>query len=246
MITHKTKGIVVKVVRYGDTSIIAAIYTGLFGMQSYIVNGVRSSSKKGAGRGNLFQPGAILDLVVYHQEIKNLQRIKEFKWAHIYEQLYFNVYKNAILLFMIEVLQRVLKQPEQNSDLFDFIEDALLHLDRADHVVTGNFPLYFAVHLASFFGFRISDNHSGIKNILDLQEGEFVSGRPDHSWYLEGEHAQITSILLRIMHPEDLRQLRLNQETRRTLLHAYETFYMLHQQDFGKLKTLPILETVMQ
>src|SRR5690349_1253996 len=127
MLTHKTKGIVIKVVRYGETSIIAGIYTELFGLQSYLVNGVRVTSKKGAGRGNLFQPAAILDLVVYHNELKNLQRIKEFKWGHIYDQLFFNVFKNSVALFMIEMLQRTLKQPEPNPELFNFIEDAFLH-----------------------------------------------------------------------------------------------------------------------
>ena len=77
--TQSTRGIVIRTVRYGETSVIVNIYTELFGLQSYIVNGVRTNSKKGHGKGNSFQPAAILDLVVYHNEIKNLQRIKEFK-----------------------------------------------------------------------------------------------------------------------------------------------------------------------
>ena len=86
---HKTKGIVIRVTRYGETSVIASIYTELFGIQSYIVNGVRTSSKKGSGQGNMFQPAAILDLVVYHNELKNIQRIKDFRWSHLYETLFF-------------------------------------------------------------------------------------------------------------------------------------------------------------
>jgi DNA repair protein RecO (recombination protein O) len=245
VLTHKTKGIVVKVVRYGETSIIAGIYTELFGMQSYLVNGVRTTSKKGSGRANLFQPGAMLDLVVYHNELKNLQRIKEFKWAHIYEHLFFNVFKNSVALFTIEVLQRSLKQPEPNPDLFQFIEDAFFHLDRASDAVVGNFPLYFVLHLSSFYGFRFSDDYSEVKNILDLQEGEFVAETPTHSHYLQGEYSLITSMLLKVMQPAELSEIKLRQDVRRTLLHAYETFYALHIQDFGKLKTLPVLEAVL-
>ncbi|MBS1655487.1 MAG: recombination protein O N-terminal domain-containing protein, partial [Bacteroidetes bacterium] len=62
---HKTKGIVLRTVKYGETSVIVTIYTELFGIQSYLVNGVRVSSKKGSGKANLFQPSAILDMVVY-------------------------------------------------------------------------------------------------------------------------------------------------------------------------------------
>ena len=240
-----TKGIILKTVRYGETSIIASIYTELFGIQSYLVNGVRTSSKKGGGRANLFQPSAILDLVVYHNELKNLQRIKEFRWSFVYDELFFNIFKNAVALFMVELLQRSLKQPEPNAALFHFIEDAFVHLDKANDGVTANFPLYFALHLSSFYGFRFSDKYAPNRQVLDLKEGEFVEEAPLHSYYLEGEYSQITSTLLRVMQPHELNDIKLNREARRVLLHAYETFYALHIQDFGTLKTLPVLEMVL-
>lgn len=245
MVTHKTKGVVLRTVKYGETSIIASMYTELFGLQSYIINGVRITSKKGSGRANLFQPAAMLDLIVYHNDLKNLQRIKEFRWAHLYTHLFFNVFKNSVALFMIELLQRSLKQPEPNPELFSFIEDAFLHLDEASDAVVANFPLYFALHLSGFYGFRIADKHSGALPVLDLQEGEFVAGRPVHMHFLEDEYSQATSQLLKVMQPAELEEIRLNQQTRRVLLHAYETFFALHVQDFGTLKTLPVLEAVL-
>jgi DNA repair protein RecO (recombination protein O) len=81
---HKTRGIVLRTVKYGETSIIVTIFTELFGVQSYLVNGVRTSTKKGSGKASMFQPAAILELVVYHNELKHLNRIKEFKWAVMY------------------------------------------------------------------------------------------------------------------------------------------------------------------
>ena len=242
---HKTRGIVLKTVKYGETSLIVTIYTELFGLHSYLVNGVRISSKKGSGKANLFQPAAILDLVVYQNDLKNLQRIREFKWAKLYQHLFFNVFKNAVALFMIELLHRTVKQPESNPELFSFVEDALTHLDQSSDAVVANFPLYFALHLSGFYGFRFSDKYSENLNIIDLQEGQFVNARPGHSYFLEGEYSEVTSQLLKVMQPAELAQIRLNQETRRVLLHAYETFYALHIQDFGKLKTLPVLEEVL-
>ena len=103
---HKTKGIVLRTVRYGETSIIVAIFTELFGVQSYLVNGVRVSSNKGMGKATLFQPAAILDLVVYHNELKQLQRIKEFRWGHLYHNILSDVKKNAVALFMVELLTK--------------------------------------------------------------------------------------------------------------------------------------------
>ena len=242
---HKTKGIVLRAVKYGETSLIVTMFTELFGLQSYLVNGVRTSTKKGSGKANLFQPTAILDLVVYHNELKHLNRIKEFKWSYLYQHIFSDVPKNAVALFMIELLTKCLKQPEANPELFEFCEDAFIHLDESTGSVMANFPLFFALHLPVFFGFRISDEYSDKNSIVDLQEGMFVPERPDHFHFLEGKQAEVTSELLKMMQPEELEQLKLNHDFRRQLLFAYETYYALHIQDFGTMKTLPVLREVL-
>jgi len=242
---HKTKGIVLRAVKYGETSLIVTIFTELFGLQSYLVNGVRTSSQKGSGKANLFQPTAILDMVVYNNELKHLNRIKEFKWSYLYKNIFSDVPKNAVALFMIELLTKCLKQPEANPELFEFCEDAFIHLDESTGSVMANFPLFFALQLPVFFGFRISDEYSAKNSIVDLQEGMFVPERPDHFHFLEGKQAEVTSELLKIMQPEELEQLKLNHDFRRQLLFAYETYYTLHIQDFGTMKTLPVLREVL-
>lgn len=242
---HKTKGIVLRAVKYGETSLVVTIFTELFGVQSYLVNGVRTSTKKGTGKAGLFQPSAMLELVVYHNELKNLNRIKEFRWGYIYQHILSDVRKNAVALFMVELLLKSLKQPEANADLFHFTEDSFLHLDKSHDTVTANFPLFFSLHLTHFFGFRMDDNYSSINSFLDLQEGSFVKQQPDHPHFLEGRAAEITSQILKVMQPEELESLKLNHESRRILLNAYENFYALHIQDFGAMKTLPVLREVL-
>jgi len=241
---HHTMGIVLRTVKYGETSVVVTIFTELFGVQAYMVNGVRASTKKGAGKANLFQPTAILDMVVYHSELKQLQRIKEFKWAHIYQHVLSDVRKNAVALFMIELLTKCLKQPEANPDLFHFAEDAFLHLDESDNGINANFPLFFALHLAVFFGFRIYDRYSEQNQYLDLQEGNFTNHKPTHPHFLEDKYAAVTSQLLKVMQPEELAEIKLNHDFRRNLLHAYETYYAFHIQDFGRLKTVPVLKEI--
>lgn len=242
---HDTKGIVLRTVKYGETSIIVTIFTELLGLQSYLINGVRASTKKGSGKANLFQPSAILDLVVYHNELKQLNRIKEFHWAHLYKHILSDVKKNAVALYMVELLTKCLKQPEANPDLFYFIEDAFLHLDESNEMVTANFPLYIALHLPVFFGFRINDNYSVRNCFLDLEEGSFSDQRPSHTYFLEDKQATVTSQILKTQRPEELEQIKLNHDSRRELLHMYERYYALHIQDFGTLRTLPVLREIL-
>lgn len=47
------------------------------------------------------------------------------------------------------------------------------------------------------------------------------------------------------MQPHELREIKLNKETRRILLQAYGIFFALHIQDFGTMKTLAILQEVL-
>ena len=245
MTVFNTKGIVLRTVKYGETSLIVTLFTETFGIQSYIINGVRSSSKKGAGKANLFQPAALLDLIVYHNELRNLQRIKEFKWAYVYQYIFFDVVKNSIALFMIELLHKTLKQPEVNADLFQFVEDAFVHLDEASPAVVANYPLYFSLHLMHLLGFRFTDTYSENKSFLDFQEGLFLREPPSHPYFLDGEKSFITSLFLRTMQPQELEQIRLNKELRRELLQAYQTYFALHISDFGIMKTLPVLKEVL-
>ena len=242
---HKTKGIVLRTVKYGETSIIVSIFTELFGAQSYLVNGVRASSKKGSSKINLFQPAAILDLVVYHNELKQLNRIKEYKWATLYQHIFSDVPKNAVSLFMVELLTKCLKQPESNPDLFHFTEDVFEHLDNDTGAVVANLPLFFALHLPLHFGFRIDDNFSTANSYLDLQEGSFVSEQPRHPYFLEEKQAEVTAQLLRVQQPGELNEIKLNHDFRRQLLQRLEDYYRLHIQDFGTLRSLPVLRAIL-
>ena len=242
--THKTKGIVLRTTRYGETSIVVTILTELFGVQTYLVNGVRST-KKSSSKANLFQPSSILELIVYQNEQKGLQRIKEFRWHHLYNNILSDVVKNCVALFMVELMNKCLKQPEPHEELYDFCEDALIQLDNADKTVTANFTLYFALHFTHFFGFRMHDNYDTENIFLDLEEGNFVDHQPIHPNFIDGEMAALTSQLLKVMRPEELTEFKLNQVARRKLLNAYQDYYALHITDFGQMKTLKVLSDVL-
>lgn len=247
---YKTTGIVLKTVKYGDTSLIVAVFTELFGLQSYIISGVRSASKKGSSKASMFQPAAVLQLVAYHNPFKQLNRIKEFQWQHIYKNIFSSVLKNGVAMFMVEFLGKCLKEPEPNADLFAFVEDSLVHLDESEDAVMANFPLFFAINLCHFFGFepRFSGNESlsAEEIVFDLQEGVFTPELPQHNLYLEKKYALITAELLKVKQPAELAEIRMNGEMRRKILDALEMYYSIHVADFGRLKTLPVLREIMR
>ena len=243
--TFKTKGIVLRTVKYGETSIITTVYTELFGMQSYIVKGIRQSSKHGTSRSNYFQPAAILEMEVYHNELKNLQFIKEYQWSYLYEHVLFNVVKNAVAMYIIELLQHSLKQPEANPELFYLIQDTLKHLDKGNETLSANLPLYFTLHLSRELGFQLQGEFNKRTPVFDLQEGSFVADIPTHFFYITGELAEITSQLNAILFYNDLEKFHLKRKIRRDLLKAYKEYLSLHIEGFGELRSLNVLQEVL-
>ncbi|MCU0395579.1 MAG: DNA repair protein RecO [Chitinophagaceae bacterium] len=242
---QQTKAIILRIVPYGDTSLIVSAFTERYGIQQYMVKGARKASRKGSSQSSFLQPGALLDLVVYHNELKQLQIIREMKWAWVYTQVMANISRNAIALYMVELLSKCLRQPETNADLFAFAEQHLLLLDQCDNAVAANLPLYFTLQLAAQLGFRIEDEYNEAHPYLDLREGQFVPEPPIHGMYTDPRLSALTHELLQQENAITLYRLKMHHQQRRELLQAYAHFFHYHISDFGQLKTLQVLQEVL-
>lgn len=243
---HHTKGLIIRTVKYGETSLVVSVFTALFGLQQYMVKGIRTSKKSASFSASQFQVGNILELIVYHHDKNTLQHIKECKQPFYFEHLFADVTKNAVLLFMIELLQKCIKEPESAPELYDFIEDVILGLDKATPTQTANLPLFFILHLSHFFGFRLMDNYSEKETILDLREGQFVEQTPFHQMAITYPKSECIAQFLRVRQIEELDQIQLNRQLRNELLDACLQFYELHISPFGQMKSLPVIRTLLE
>ncbi|MEY3687729.1 MAG: repair protein RecO [Bacteroidota bacterium] len=243
---HHTKGIVLRTVKYGETSLIVSVFTETFGLQQYMVNGVRTNKKNPTFHPAQLQPGNLLDMVVYHNERQTLQRIKEVKQLMQQEENISNITRNAILLFMLELLQNCLKQPDAHADLFYFLEDIITGLYKSEEHQLANLPLFYIVHLSHFFGFRLMDNHSRVNQFLDLHEGQFVSFNPSHNLVIQPPLSEKVAQLLRTMQIEELGEIKMNRHQRNQLMDDLLQFYGMHIHPFYKLKSLSVIRTVLE
>lgn len=245
---HKTKGIVLRTVPFGETSLIVSIYTELFGLQSYMVNRVRTSSRKGGGKLLFFQPATILEMEVYHHPFKRLNRIREYRLAFPQDEVQTHILKNSVAMYMIELLGRSVKEPEANSDLFAFIEDCLQHLNDCSREVMANFPVFFALQLSHFFGFYPDSGQNGILNPLpagfDIREQMSKTDMLAQTHYLEPQAALVLAEIAKAQHPVELAEIQTNRDTRRKILEFLEGYYNQHLPGFGKLKTLRVLAEI--
>ena len=107
-----TEGIVLHYIKYGESSVIATIYTKDFGRQTYIINAARS--KKSQNKAGILQPLFLVDLVTYQKQTREMQRIKEIKNTPVYQNIPFQVAKSSQAIFLAEMLYKTLMAQESS------------------------------------------------------------------------------------------------------------------------------------
>ncbi len=245
MQTYITKGVVLRTIPYNETSLIVWVFTRMFGLQRYIIKGVRKSTKGKAAKANYFIPGALLEMEVYHNQFKELQFIKTFNWLHLCNNIFSNVPKNCVALFFVELLQNCIREPEPNEELFDFVEANILQLNEADDIVTGYFPLYLLVKLPVFFGVQMLAANGADFKYFDLEEGKFVITAPRHAHVITETNATAVYYLLVVHQPAELPQLQLTHAVRQILINQILLYYQLHFSGFKPLKSLQVLRQIL-
>ena len=229
---HKTRGIALNYIRYRESSIIAKVYTEAFGIQSYIVNGVRSSKSK-MNRIALFQPLTLLDMVVYHKSKEaTIHRISEIKCYSPFQSLPYDVFKSSLALFVTEILGKTLREEEPNEPLFQFIEDSVLYLDEAENGFE-NFHIQFLLQYASYLGF-------GVETIADL-EGELKENH--FPQIADAKELSATDYLLQ--NPYGI-EVALDRTRRVDILEKLIFFYKIHMDTLGEIRSLEVLREVLR
>jgi DNA repair protein RecO (recombination protein O) len=237
---HKTRGIVFHTTDYSETSIVAKIYTEMFGVQSYLVNSVRKKNAK--TRSNIFQPLSLVEMVVYHKERGGLQRISEIRNTPQYRSIPFDVSKSSILLFLHEVLYRAIREEDSNPTLFEYLFSALQLLD-VQSESNPNFHLLFLLRLTRLLGFYPHGEYSQDSPIFNLQEGVYQSQFPPHPFYLTTPLSSRFGELVNAC--GDLTaHCSLSSEEKRILIDRLLEYYRLHIDGFGEVRSHRVLEQV--
>lgn len=233
-----TKAIVFSAIKFGDSSLIVKCFTEKEGVKSYLLRGVLKS-KKGALKAAYFQPLTQLLLTANHNTKGTLNSIKEASVTYHYKNIYANVVKQTMVLFLSEVLTTIIKEEEENTALFAYLETAFIWLDT--HTTIANFHLLFLLNLSHFLGFYpdITNQH---KRGFHLLEGNFTNEMHQKEIIKNNELIQFKKLLGTNF--EAIENVSFNKKERQTVLHVILHYFELHLGSFRKPKSLAILETV--
>jgi DNA repair protein RecO (recombination protein O) len=238
---HKTRAIVFKTTDYGESSVIAQLFTEKFGLQSYIINGVKRPKAKITR--NMLQPLHLLDVVVYHKSNTTIQRIAELKNSPVLLSIPYDVIKSSIAIFLNEVLYKAIRQQGEDENLFGFIFSAVEWLDHQTEGLA-NFHLLFLIQLTRYLGFYPDANFAANADYFDLKGGVFSRYKPDSVSYLSPPYTQLFHHLI-ICGFADSPALKLATDERRYLLNRLMDYYAMHIESFGSIRSLSVLGEIM-
>lgn len=233
-----TKAIIFTSLKYGDTSLIVRAYTVSDGLKSYLLKGILAS-KKGKLKTAYFQPLTQLEIVANHKNKGGLERIVEAKVSYYYQTLHTDIAKNAMTLFLAEMLSNSIHEEECNEHLFEYLEASLQWLDTHDDI--SNFHLLFLMKLTRYLGFYPDVNNIN-SSYFDLLEGKFINKQTLNP-VLTGENLIYFKTVLGINFDE-INTIKMNKLNRLKLLQSLVLYFELHLQGFRKPKSLSVLNEV--
>ena len=239
---HKTRGIVFQVTPFSESSVVVKIYTELFGLQSYLINGVRS--KKSKIKSGLLQPLSLLEMVVYHKERGGLQRIKEIRQCASggFSSIPFDVMKGSMVMFINEVVCKSVKEEEANQQMFDFIFHAMQLLD-LQHEPNNDFHLRFLVQFTKHLGFFPNGAFSESTPVFNLQEGSFQEAPPVHPYFIASPLSEHFNSLINTS-LSDTAYAAFSNAQKRELIEKLLEYYALHITGFGEVHSHKVLQEV--
>ncbi len=148
----KTDAIVLKTMRYGDTSKIVTLYTREFGKLKGIAKGARTKrSKFGAG----LEPMSHVSILLYKKEQRDLHLLSQSDILDSHKNIGKSIDKMEVALSVVELVNQVTHQEERNEPMFSLIRQTLEAVDRAERESQYYFSA-FVLRLSSLFGYALA------------------------------------------------------------------------------------------
>ena len=236
----KTRGIVLKTLKYGETSLICDIWTEERGLQAYIFSGVRAAkSSSSQTKAGILQIMTLLDMVVYHKETAGLRRTKEVKPCYVYRAIPFDMTRRSIGLFCTELAHKILREPEPHGELFVFLYNFYTFLDETELPVT-NLHLYFMVQLAVFLGFAPQGEPTDTEKYFDMQEGYFTQTPVSQDLSMDSDSSRWLYLLYNATLAESA-ALPLKNSQRQLLLNKLIAYFNIHIENLPEIHSHQIL-----
>ncbi len=252
----RTDAVVLRSMKYRETSRIVTFYTRQFGKLAGIVKGARRPKNK---FGAALQPMSCVTVVLYKKEGRDLQTISECDLMRPFRSLMEDLEKMAVGMSIIESVSNIAHEEEGNAHLFDQLVASLTALDETKRNPMNIF-LQFEIRLAGILGFRpVFDHCIGCSRPMapaseevsfDLDKGGPVCANCRRS--LHGQAIRIAGGSLRILSQietaaahEQLTSLEFDKSARHEIEEVLQRFLRRHVTGMRSLKSERVFSRIL-
>ncbi len=235
---EKLRGIVLNTIRYSDKHNIVHIYTDGRGLMSFAVPlGKTQASRM---HNAMLMPLSLVDLEVGVRPGRDLALLREVRRNYPLATIYSDPIRNAIALFISELLTHVIQEPEGNEYLFRYIEQSVQLLEQMPGQIA-NFHICFLFHLGAHLGIQPNLESYRKGYWFDMTDGVFLPSAVKGHALLPPQEAQVLHLLSRMTF-SNMGVFRFNREERNRMLDVIISYYRLHNAAIGTLRSPDILK----
>ena len=240
---QKTHGIVIHALKYGDNSLIVKIFTREFGLRTFMIKGFRG--KKSSLHASLFMPLTIISMDISSRKVASaFNTIKDASCHDPLHHIQADFGKQAIALFIAEVLYKTIADEAPHEDLYLFIEGVLKYLNDTT-ALPSLYPQYFLLRYSQYLGLYPNDHGETSAPYFDMRDGIFNSNNNMHSDFMTEEESKGLKELLGASISQ-LHELKMGNNLRNNLLHRLLHYYKIHLLNFREIKSHTVLAEVLR
>ena len=156
-----SKGLVLKVFPYSNTSVICNVFTDHYGKLTFMIKGIRKPKKPLL---SILQPFNLVELQYYYKEDRGIQLIKEADIIISFEKLRNNFSTIIIGSMILNIINKIFEKEYPNDVIFRLTYKILNKLSDINHTNKIYF-IFFIFHLNKQLGFM--PDIKKIKNDMD-------------------------------------------------------------------------------
>lgn len=237
---EKTRGFILKSLKYGDTSAIMQVYTEDYALISILIKGFFQSKNKNIRR--LQFPFTEIEFSISPHQKSDLIIPKDLQISQSFYEMQQHPIKMIMLQFLAEILFQSLKNDDKNVKLYEFLNE---QINIFNHKKThfAEFHLILLMQLTSYFGFYPNRENFDFP-YFDLMEGRFTQLKNAHYLLTEIESSAWKDLLHSNFSLES--ENKFNKKSRQDLIDILLTYYQLHVDGFREPKSLQILKEIVQ
>ena len=235
---EKLEGIVINVIKYNEKHNIAHIYTDKLGMLPFLVRqGTTHASRM---RNAMFMPLSLIEFEARLQPGRELGTLHDVRRAAMLMSIYIDPMKNAIAMFLSELLSHTIHEQEQNVVLYSYIKSCIMRLERAQSSVA-NFHICFLYRLGQFIGIQPDIESYQEGYWFNMNEGVFTQSPHAGMKSLPPAQAQVLPLLSRMTF-DNMHHFKFTREQRNEMLEIILGYYRLHHSTLGTLRSPDVLK----